>query len=339
MITMRLAACLVAITVAACGSPPPVTTTYEPFEPASYQSARAPLEFYSKVRSLGSASGFGRSSFGTFDVDFAGAPDTRCTPRATPAAETIASAFLIGDACKQVLKLVERHPYGTGSGTTFLGEAIHKEVVTGIQAGAIADDDVALDVASERVKKSMLRYFYESVVDGTLRRSPRGWDQAFASWGNAMDGQGAFGLSLLAQGRDKSLKTTFEKDIFAMLLNGRRILGQRGLTGDDSLKAGGSTELDKLVDDIDATLQLLFAHYGGGEFVAWQTEVSDRPAKYVEGSLIVRAIADAVKAKNPTQHAALMAALDKQTGAFSEADAQTIVRVLETTYGIQIVAE
>ena len=335
------AACL-AFLVAACGGTNMMTiepTTYVPFDEPSYQAARAPLDFYTKVRALSSATDFSKLSFGTFDVDMSSTPAARCAPKAAPAANTMAAVFLVGDACNKVVTRIEPHAYGAGAGTSQLGEVIHAGLVKGLQDGAAATDDTALDVAQERIKKQLLRYFYESIVEGTARRSPSGWDQAFAHWGGDLDGTHPLGLALLAKGRDLKLKTTFESDVFNLLLRGRKILAARKLTGNASLKPGDAVDLDATIAAIDSKLQLLFGHYSGGEFAGWTAKVADRSAIYVEGSVIAFAIADYMKTKNPSGHATLSAALQKPESQFVEADAKAIVQAIEATFGIVVVAE
>ncbi|HEX2574039.1 MAG TPA: hypothetical protein VH877_31105 [Polyangia bacterium] len=333
------------VLLAACQDPnPPPTqeTSYRPFNETNYASQKARVGLYQSMATLVDSSTLSASQFGAFDVNLTAIPTTaRCVPTTSPTSGSIAHLFLQESLCTEVIGSVQRHSYATGVGTDQLGQDMHFAITTGIQAGATAQTQVELKAAGERVLKTFERFFYEAIYDAMIERTPRGWDQAFGYFGASNDGTTAAGLAAQIRSGDARVRTSLERELFVQFIQGRQELesalqraGKSPTDPNASIAPGESQTLDRLITQIDEKMLLSLAYATAGEWDEWINDTAERPVEYAEGVAFTAAIQDYIRSRDQTSYNQLRAILDKPEAEFTQTDAQQLVTLIETTFGI-----
>lgn len=335
-------ASLLPLTACQDPTPPNQATSYRPFSESNYASQKARVGLYQNMETILTSATLSAAQFGTFDVNLDATPTTdRCVPATTPASGTIAGLFLQENLCAQVVGRVQQHSYATGVGTDQLGQDLHRAIATGIQAGAAAQTTAELEVAGQRVLKNFVRFFYEAIYDDLLRRTPRGWDEAFGYFGDSNSGTTAAGLAAQIRANDAKFRTSLERELFVQFIQGRQELdsalqraGKSPTDPNASVAPGESQTLDRLIGQIDEKMLLSLAYAAAHEWDEWIDDPAARPAEYAEGVAFTAAIEDYIRSRNQTTYNQLRAALDKPEAEFTQSDAQQLVTLIETTFGI-----
>ncbi len=316
-------------------------TTYTPFSEANLEAQRARVALFEVITTMTDADTFGAASFGAFQVDLTAADGAaRCQPRTAPASGTIADAFLQNELCLKVVTRKQDHGYAAGTGTDAVGKAMHALISQNLQAGAAAADKETAEAAGEVVKKTLLRFFYESVYHEMVARSPKGWDEAFAYFGRSADGTQEKGFAATAKKRDTNFGTSFSDDIFGLLIAGRaelqRAVNAKGLALDDAtatLAVGESPELERVIEQIDKKMLLVLAYSSAREFATIATEPT---IAFAEAAAFYRAIQDYLASKDMVRTAEVTALVDQGLVAFKDKpeSAQKAIALIESIFGI-----
>lgn len=235
------------------------------------------------------------------------------------------------------------HTYNAGAEVgAGLNTAICAAIDAGGKAGPVARNALgSIDWQAQIIDKALLHFAYLSVYHYMVDGSRKGYDEGVGYYGMTLDGAESLGLAATVKARDGNCGTTYSKDIWALLLDGKTklaaALAAEGKTGNDEKLAALTTELQANAAAIDAQLLEVFAISMGREMVELQAG-EDITIKLIEGRMFFHILQPHIaaydKAKGTTYATQLAAALDQDDP--TKAKPADVLAAIKAIWGLDV---
>ena len=227
-------------------------TEYVPFKFANLENQLVRVEAFQQIQKLRKSADFTADRFGESCAKWSAATST-------PSDATKVGSLYVESAglAAKVEGRKDDHAHAT---VQEIGKAIHADIcqaiAEGAKAGAVERNQVSsIDWHVQVVDKGLQHFFYISLYDYLVSGYRKGYDEGVGYYGMSLDGEVASGLAATVKSRDGNCGTSYGKNIWAKLLEGRDKL-------DAALQAAGKQEDEKL-DALTPELEQIAAEIDG----------------------------------------------------------------------------
>lgn len=312
-------------------------TTYEPFSQGNLESQLLRVGAYEQIQAIRKGDSFTAADFGAGCDTWSGALTAPSDPT------TMGSLYIeTAGLSAKVEGRTDDHAYNAGEA---IGAEIHAAICDALTAGSAVADSVDKDAVhgiawyGQVVDKSLQRFFYASVYHELLQGTRQTWDEGAGYYGMSLDGKSASGIAKTAESRDANCGTTYARDIFDKLIEGRdildRALTQAGKSGNEEALGTLPDDLVEVVSEIDRMLLEVFAISMTREWSG--LAAGDEPAiKLIEGRSFFRILEPYVRSVDADLAAKMATEVDKDDP--SAVDTAMLIEAVRTVFGIDVPA-